>query len=202
MSCIDYYVRNGHYPNVPWLAEKLEVSPRTVERDIACMRDLMSAPLVYDRAKKGYRYENENFRLPAFTLAEGELVALFLGQKVLSQCRGTPFEEAIRRAFHKICHVLPEKITVDLGFIDKTISFGADPPRGDETALLETYHLLTKAMQERRSVHITYYTASRDECAARLVDPYHLHFRDGAWYRSGYCPWRREVRIFAVDLIR
>lgn len=202
MSRIDYYVRAGVYPNVPWLAEKLEVSSRTVERDIACLRDLMGAPIVFNKQRNGYYYTNENFRLPGITLAEGELIALFLGQKVLGQCRGTPYEGAVRRAFQKICLALPDKVTVDLGFVEQTISFGIDPPRGDEAALLQTYHQLTEAMRGRRSVRITYYTASRDECAERLVDPYHLHFRDGAWYLIGYCHWRREIRIFAVDRIR
>lgn len=199
---IDRYVRDGLYPNVPWLVDELEVSARTVERDIACMRDLMSAPIVYSKQRNGYYYESDNFRLPAITLAEGELIALFLGQKVLSQCRGTPFEGAIRQAFHKICMALPDKITVDLNFVEQTVSFGTDPPRGDENALLQTYHQLTEAMRLRRTVHITYYTASRDKCAERLVDPYHLHYREGAWYLIGYCHWRREVRIFALDRIR
>ncbi|MDI6907598.1 MAG: WYL domain-containing protein [Thermoanaerobacterales bacterium] len=199
---IDQYVRAGLYPNVPWLVEKLEVSARTVERDIACMRDLMSAPIVYSKRRNGYYYARNDFRLPGITLAEGELVALFLGQKILSQCRGTPFEVAVRRAFHKICMALPDEVTVNLGFVEQTISFGINPPRGDEAALLQTYHQLTEAMRARRSIRITYYTASRDDCAERLVDPYHLHFRDGAWYLIGYCHWRREVRIFALDRIR
>lgn len=44
---IDKLIRSGTYPNVPQLAEKIEVKPRTIERDIEYMRDLLGAPIKY-----------------------------------------------------------------------------------------------------------------------------------------------------------
>ncbi|MEW5762993.1 MAG: WYL domain-containing protein [Bacillota bacterium] len=199
---IDRMIAQGAYPNVPKLAAFFEVSRRTIERDLAYMRDMLNAPLIYDRKKGGYRYEHADFRLPAFTLTEGELVALFIGQKLLRQYSGTPFEKQIGQAFAKICCLLPEKVSVDLSFFDQAFSFGLAPPRGDELAVLKTYQALAGAMQACRSIRMVYYTASRGVSGTRLVDPYHLHYRDGAWYLVGYCHLRREIRMFAVDRIR
>ncbi len=197
---IDAYIRSGRCPDANWLAEKLEVSRRTIERDLAHMRDLMSAPLEYDRKRRGYRYTAE-FQMPTFSLSEGEILALFLGSQVLSQYRGSPYEQLIRNAFEKICAALPQTHSLDFGMVNETLSFNVDPPRGDERQLLETHQILLTAIRNRTSVDLDYYTASRNEHTTRRVNPYHLRYHGGAWYLIAHCHWRGQTLIFALDRI-
>ncbi|RJQ32053.1 MAG: WYL domain-containing transcriptional regulator [Peptococcaceae bacterium] len=194
-------VKVGRYPNGPALAAELEVSIRTIQRDIAYIRDLMQAPLEYDRNKNGFYYTGP-FEMPPLTLTEGEQVALFLGQKLLRQCAGTPLEEPIRSAFEKICLYLPQGISVDLNLLEQIFSFDVQPLRGDEQRLAQVYRLLSQAIEKRNTVEMEYYTASRDDQTRRRVDPYHLRYYGGAWYLIAYCHLRREVRVFALDRIR
>ena len=194
-------VKAGKYPNTPKLASFLGVNKRTIQRDVEFLRDMLCAPLEYSRLKNGYYYTNP-FEMPHLNLTEGEQVALFLGQKLLLQCAGTPLEEPIRNAFTKICLCLPQGVSVDLDSLEQIISFDVQPLRGDEQKLAGTYRLLTQTIEDKRSLNIHYYTVSRDELTLREVDPYHLRYFQGAWYLIAYCHFRQEVRTFALDRIR
>jgi len=194
-------VKSGKYPNTPKLASSLEVSTRTIQRDLEFLRDMLCAPMEYSRLKNGYYYTSP-FEMPHLNLTEGEQVALFLGQKLLLQCAGTPLEEPIRNAFTKICLCFPQGVSVDMDSLGQIISFNVQPLRGDEQNLASTYHLLAQAIEDKRSLNIHYYTVSRNELTIRKVDPYHLRYFQGAWYLIAYCHFRQEVRIFALDRIR
>lgn len=191
-------ISQGTYPNCPALAKRLETSLRTVERDIERLRDLFRAPIEYDRVRKGYHYTSP-FELPPMKLREGEAIAMFLGQKLLMQCRGTPFEEFVSQAMAKIRMFLPESIEVNVEKILGAVSFHSEPLRGEEMEVAERYQTLTTAIAQQRSVTTDYFTASRQAVTNRKIDPYHLRLVDGAWYCIGYCHERREVRTFALD---
>ena len=71
------------YPNVPYLAERIEVSRKTIERDIEKLRDFFGAPIEYDHHKKGYYYR-EPFELPHVKLTEGEALESLVNCVVIS----------------------------------------------------------------------------------------------------------------------
>lgn len=200
-----YHIHNSlcskSYPNVPVLTEQLEVSKRTVERDIEYLRDRLGAPILYSHKKRGYYYENCDFQLLPVNLTEGELVALFLGQNLLAQCIGTPLEDYIHSAFEKILTMMQKRISVDWHTIEETISFDVKPLRGDEKKVAQMYGCLATAIGEKNTVWIKYYGAVKDETNERYVDPYHLRYHQGAWYLIGYCHLREAIRIFALDRI-
>ena len=66
----------------------------------------------------------------------------------------------------------------------------------------ETIEELARAISQKRTVQMRYYSASRNVTARRDVDPYRLWYAAGALYLVGYCHMRREVRLFAVDRVR
>ncbi|MDD2574052.1 MAG: transcriptional regulator [Bacillota bacterium] len=194
-------LNNNRYPRISDIAEEFEVSTRTVERDIEHMRDRLGAPICYDYSRRGYYYEKEGFQLPPFHISEEELIALFMGQKLLSQFMGTPYEKTIRNALRKILSVIPEVEAIDLGSINDIVSFDVKPLRGDEDRVLDNYSRLAAAIENRKKVWLRYYSASSDEVNERYVDPYHLRYHQGAWYLIGYCNLRKAMRIFALDRI-
>ena len=196
---IDSLIRSGRYPNVPELAQRLETSIRTVEKDIEYLKNYFFAPLQYSHKRRGYYYTEKNFMLPQINFTEGEIVALFLGQKLLRRYHGTPYEELIRFAFEKIAKLLPEHISVDLELFDQAVSFEVEPVRGEEPLLLERYNCLISALKEKRPVVADYYSAYRNARSSRMIDPYHLLFKHGVWYLIGYCHNRQEVLMFALD---
>jgi predicted DNA-binding transcriptional regulator YafY len=199
IAALDRAIRAGEYPNARTIARELEVGHRTVQRDVEFLRERLGAPLVFDPRRNGYYYAEPDYRLPLMTLTEGELLALFLAERVLQQYRGTPYAADLSRAFGKITAGLSGRVTVDLAHLGAGHSFRTTAPSGLDPV---TFRGLEAAIRGRRRLAIRYYSASRDEETTREVDPYHLASVDGQWYLVGHCHLRGEVRMFAPGRIR
>ncbi|MBS3971328.1 MAG: WYL domain-containing transcriptional regulator [Clostridia bacterium] len=197
---INQLLKEKCYPNTVYMAEKLEVSRRTIERDIEHMRDSLGAPITYCPVKKGYYYEKE-FDMPAFHLTDGELVALYFGKRIISKCIGTSLEKPLRNAFEKILAACDEIITIDFKKLEEISSFEFEPIRGKEEKVSNYYETIFRAIQNKKTIWIEYYTVSRDDITSRAVSPYHIRYYQGAWYLIGYCHIRKELRHFALDRI-
>ncbi len=194
-------IKSKRYPNVPRMAKRLEVSPRTVQRDLEYLRDYLEAPLNFSRFKNGFYYEKE-FDLPPVKLTEGEAVAVMLSQHLLSLYKGAPFGETMQSALEKITAMLPETVTLDPSDFLQQVSFDVPAPRGEEQHLCAVYHFLSEAISAQNCVEITYFTATRNVTSTRCIDPYHLRYHQGVWYLIAFCHFRNEVRVFALDRIR
>jgi predicted DNA-binding transcriptional regulator YafY len=199
IAAIDRAVRAGEYPNVRTIAGRLEVGRRTVLRDVEFMRERLGAPLAFDPARGGYHYTDPAYRLPYLTLSEGELLALFLAERVLQQHRGTPYAADLARAFKKVTAGLTDRVTIDLNHLGSLRSFRATAPDAVDP---EVFRGLDAAVAGRRRVKVEYWTATRDEVTRREIDPYHLASVDGHWYAIAYCHLRREVRVFRASRVR
>src|SRR3954451_16857082 len=101
MQKLHRLVSAGKFPNCRTLAEELETSSKTIQRDIEFMRDRMGVPIAYDPIRFGYYYTKPVSEFPQWNLAEGELVALLIAQSALAQHRGTVFEAPLRSACQK-----------------------------------------------------------------------------------------------------
>jgi predicted DNA-binding transcriptional regulator YafY len=123
---IDKAIRAEKYPNANTLAALAEVNPRTIQRDIEYMRDMYKAPLEYDASRRGYYYTESNFYLKSVPLTEGELFSIALFDRLLEQYRNTPLEKALRDVFSKIIQCLPDKVSVDTGFLNSQVTFIPD----------------------------------------------------------------------------
>lgn len=199
LAVIDQAIREGGWPNASTLARSLEVSSRTVQRDLEFLRDRLQAPLHYDPVRNGYCYNQPDYRLPYFRLTEGELLALFLAERFLRQYRGSPYEGELQRAFAKIVQALPETVSIDLSAVAGALSAApTSVPMQDS----ETLRGLASAALRGRRLEVDYWTASRDEVTRRQVDPYHLTRIDSDWYLIGYCHLRRDVRMFSAVRVR
>ncbi|EKP95531.1 helix-turn-helix transcriptional regulator [Thermaerobacter subterraneus] len=199
-------LRAKRYPNARTLAEKLEVTSRTIHRDLDVLRDDWHAPLEFDRRRNGYYLADPGWQPPVGAglarLGAGEALALVLSLQALEAVRAHGLEDAFRALLQRLPELLPDQVTVDLASLAHRVSFFFEPARGDPEAVGERLGALRAAIEACRVVRLRYYTASRDQETTRLVEPYHLRYYDGAWYVAGFCRWRQDVRTFAVDRIR
>jgi predicted DNA-binding transcriptional regulator YafY len=199
LVALDRMIRSGEYPNARTMAVQLEVNRRTIYRDLDFLRDSWGAPLEFSPRKKGFYYSQPDYALPLLRLSEGELVALFLAERVMQQYRGTPYASNLATAFRKLTVQLPAEVTLDLSHLDESISFRAPvPDLGDAGRFAD----LLLAVEEGRRLELLYWSASRDEECRRLVDPYHLTSVQGDWYLVAYCHLREDVRMFVPSRIR
>ena len=112
---IDREINTGRYPNCGQLAKDYEVSNKTIQRDLDYMRYQLDAPIEYSAQHRGYYYTEPNYKLPAISIKESDLFAIYLAEKLLLQYEGTAVYDSLCSVFKKIEDSLPNKISLDPG---------------------------------------------------------------------------------------
>ena len=103
-------VCEGRFPNCSVLAADLEVTPKTIQRDITFMRDRLQLPLEYDDQTHGYRYSADVSAFPVFEVGAEELAGLFLARQALESIKGTQLEETMRDVFVRLTRAMEGKV--------------------------------------------------------------------------------------------
>ena len=193
MLRIHQALQSGDFPNASRLAREVEVSAKTIHRDIEFMRDRLGLPIEYDSARTGYRYTSEVSAFPNIQITEGELFALIVAEKALQQYRGTNFEKPLLSAIRKMEQSLPETISLNLADIEQTISFRT---RAEPILNLDIFDTLARAAAHRQQIELAYRKPGQPQPEKRLVDPYHLANINGEWYLFAYDHARKDIRTF------
>jgi proteasome accessory factor B len=192
-------IQSGKYPNASTLARDLEVSTKSIHRDLEFMRDRLELPLEYDGRRYGYYYTQEVSSFPTLQITEGELFALLVAEKALQQYRGTNFEKPLVSAFKKMAASLPDTISLNLADWEQTISFRTS---AEPILNLEIFDVLAKATANRQQVTLQYRKPGQQKTEPRLVDPYHLANINGEWFLFAYDHLRKDIRTFVPPRIR
>jgi proteasome accessory factor B len=199
MLRIHQAIQSNQFPNASTLARDLEVSTKSIHRDIEFMRDRLELPIEYDGARFGYYYTEEVSAFPTVQITEGELFALIVAEKALQQYRGTNFERPLLSAIRKLEQSLPETISFNLLELEQTISFRT---RAEPVLDLEIFDALAKATAQRRQIELRYRKPGRRDTDQRVIDPYHLANINGEWYLFAYDHLRKDIRTFVPARIQ
>ena len=199
MLRIHQAIQAGNHPNATRLAQEMEVSAKSIHRDLEFMRDRLDLPLEYDAAHGGYHYTEAVSAFPTLQITEGELFALLVAEKALQQYRGTNFEKPLISAFKKMSASLPDTISLNLADWEQSISFRT---RAEPLVNLEIFDALGKATAQRQQLELTYRKAGQREPELRVVDPYHLANINGEWYLFAFDHLRKDVRTFVPARIK
>lgn len=193
MLRIHQILQGGRFPNGTSLARELEVSSKSIHRDIEFMRDRLQLPIEYDASRFGYRYTEEVSAFPTVQITEGELFALIVAEKALQQYRGTNFEKPLLSAIKKMEQSLPDTISLNLAEVEQTISFRT---RAEPILNLEIFDALAKATAHRQQLELVYRKPGGKQTEPRLVDPYHLANINGEWFLFAWDHARKDIRTF------
>ena len=186
-------IQSGRCPNAGQLAREIEVSTKSIYRDLEFMRDRLELPLEFNRQRNGFCYTQEVSGFPTLQITEGELFALLVAEKALRQYRGTPFERPLVSAFRKMAAALPDTVSLNLADWEQTISFRTS---AEPILNLEVFDALAKATARRRQLELTYRKPGQKGTEPRCVDPYHLANINGEWFLFAYCHLRKDIRTF------
>ena len=194
MMQIHAVLQQGGYPNCSTLARRLEVSTKTVQRDLEFMRDRLNLPLEFDAVHNGYRYTEDVESFPTLQITEGDLFALLVAEKALQQYRGTPFEARLVGALRKLEQALPDAVSLNLSQWEQAVTFRTTAePLVNVPPILEA---LTRAAQKRERLRIRYRKPGSRDAEERTVDPYQLANVDGDWYLFAFDHLRKAIRRF------
>ncbi len=196
---IDELIRSGKYPNADSMSKKMEVTARTIQRDIEYLRLFYKAPVEYDALRRGYFYTDPTFFIKSVLLTEGELFSIALFDRLLEQYRNTPLEGHLRNIFSKILDSMPQQITVDSSLLSNHVTFIPDQAGNINPDVFEA---VFKALRIKKTMGFEYRPLEKTTWAKRTVNPYHAVCQRGNWYVIGYCHDKKEPRIFNIARIR
>lgn len=186
------YLRGGRLVTAAMLAERLEVSERTIYRDIA---DLQSTGVPIDgEAGIGYIMRS-GFDLPPLMFTRDEIVALVTGARMVKAWGGTSMIAAAEEALVKIEAVLPEKERVRVA---GTSVFAPQMGLADETREMVDR---CEAAVEARDMLSFDYRDLKDANTKRRVQPLGLWFWGKVWTLVAWCELRNDFRMFRLDRI-
>jgi predicted DNA-binding transcriptional regulator YafY len=175
------------------IAEELEVSDRTVYRDVA---DLIGSGVpIRGEAGMGYALDR-GFDLPPLMFTEDELEALVLGVRVVESWADQTLAQAARQVVQKVEAVLPERLQERVG---KAPLFapGFHVPVGSAREL----GTLRRAIRERRTARLSY--VDRVSAATeRTIRPLGLFFWGNGWTVAAWCELRQGFRGFRLDRVQ
>lgn len=179
----------------PELAERLEVTERTVRRDMTRLRSL-GYPVVGSSGPYGGYALGAGGHLPPLVLDDDEAVAVAIGLRGAASGSGGGVESAALSALTKLDRVLPAQLREQVAALRSvTVGLGrAELPAADVDALVST--ALACSRPER--LRFTYTDAS-DTVTDRLAEPYRLVFTERSWYLVAFDTTRDDWRTFRVD---
>lgn len=186
-------LRRRHVVTAAFLARELEVSERTVYRDI---RDLVGTGVPIDgEAGVGYTLRR-GFDLPPLMFTEPELEAMVLGARVVSSWGDQALGRAARDALARVEAALPDRLREKL---TNTPLFAPGFHVPAET--IASLTPLRVALEERRIVWMRYEDAE-GVISERTLRPVGLFFWGYRWSLSAWCELRQAFRSFRLDRIR
>lgn len=191
-------LRRGAFTNCTKLADALEVSRKTIVRDIAFMRDRLDLPIEFDARINAYRYTHPVSAFPTVHVSEGELLALLVARKALEQYRGTPFHRQLEMSFEKLTAGLKDRISFSPADELRSVSF---KNVGLGKADLAVFNALSSAVLRQQEVEFDYRKPGETAPLRRRVQPYHLAHRENLWYLVAFDQERRALRTFALPRI-
>ncbi|WP_168120866.1 YafY family protein [Paenibacillus sp. HB172176] len=181
------------------LAERLEVSLRTVYRDLETLGQAGIPIVSYTGMDGGYEIM-ESFRLDRQLLSFEELTALSTALRGLQSTRAydqSPMDLLLGKVGAMVAQAEQGRIGVNEG---ERIQIDFTPWQNSKEARAR-YETLRQAVDERRLIRFTY-TSRQGEKHEREVEPMALVLKSYSWYLQGYCRLREDYRIFKLSRIR
>ncbi len=179
------------------LAERLEVTPRTLRRDVDRLRSL-GYPVNSSSGTGGGYQLGAGATLPPLQLDDEEAVAVAVGLRTAASGTVTGIEEASLRALSKLEQILPAhlrpRVAALHAFIVPLVSSG---PAVDASLL----SAIAAGCRDCHRIHFSY--RSRDSAAStRDVEPHRLVHTGHRWYLAAWDTGRNNWRTFRVDRIQ
>ena len=171
---------------VSYLAEKFEVSRRTILRDIESLSKA-GIPIVTTQGSGGGVSIMENYKLDKTLLSSQDMHSIIAGLQGLDSVSGS-----------NRYRMLMEKLHVDSSTVSTADNRLMINLSGwNKNAFADKIERIFLAMELGRRVSFRYFAASGE--SKRVIEPYHIIFQWSSWYVWGYCMERQDFRLFRLS---
>ncbi|MEZ8824476.1 helix-turn-helix transcriptional regulator [Vibrio amylolyticus] len=175
------------------LAERMEVSERTIYRDIQSL--ISSGVPIHGEAGIGYILQAGS-HLPPLMFTEKEMMALELGMRMVRAWSDEELANASRSASTKILSVLPDKLKQQVESFPILV-----PDYHIQSNSAKRGQLLRHATDEKHKVSL-HYTAEDGSTTERILQPLGQIFWGKNWTLVAWCELRDDYRHFRLDRIQ
>ena len=168
------------------LAEKFEVSRRTIVRDI---EDISKAgiPITASQGRNGGISIMDGFKLDRTLLSSEDMKAILTGLQGLDSV-----SESSR--YRRLMEKLSAENAVNMESAGNSII--VDLSSWDKSMVSSKLEIIKSAIGSREKISFMYYSPERTE--ERIIEPYRLVFQWANWYAWGYCEKRKDYRMFKL----
>ncbi|MEI6408342.1 MAG: WYL domain-containing protein [Bacteroidota bacterium] len=187
-------LRKGTVVHPDEFCRACDISRRTLDNDLAYMRDAFDAPIVWDKSRRGYYYERPFDLTAQIALNIEDVHRLHLAVETLAQFEHLEGFKGLRGTVEKIRQGVSGWVRSSAAA--KAIYFEPVPYGGTE-------HLpvLLRAIEERRRVSFPYQSFRQDTPQTCELDPYLIRQYDQRWYVIGHSPQYDYLKPFALERI-
>jgi predicted DNA-binding transcriptional regulator YafY len=189
------------------LRDALEVSPATLKRDLQYLRDRLGAPIVYDAADNGYRFEGAGaaaspaarHELPGLWFNEDEIHALLTMHQLLSSLDDSGvLARHLAPMLERLQGMLGADATQARELMRRVKVIGTARRRVPSG----WFELMGSAVVRRQRVWLRYFKRSDRSESQREVSPQRLVNYRNTWYLDAWCHASDGLRRFALDAVR
>ena len=184
------YLRTRSVTTALWLSEKLEVSERTIYRDVSDL--LVCGVPIEGEAGVGYALR-KGFDLPPLMFTKDELAALSLGAEIVKSWADPQLANAAESILSKVSVVLPDEIKKSMGN-QRLFS----PMARLSPTVANRLAQCRLAADKMNKLHFTY-TREDGEQSERIAWPLGLFFWGQVWTLGTWCEYRESFRNFRLD---
>lgn len=170
----------------PYLAERFEVSRRTILRDINTLCQA-GIPIVTVQGGDGGISITDGYKLDKSILTADDLSNIITGLKSIDSISNTSNLERLMLKIapnNKAVISLSDNILIDL-------------PSDYKDSLPEKIDIIKQAIKDKKIIEFDYYSAKGD--AKRRIEPYFIIFKWASWYVFGFCIERQDFRLFKLN---
>ncbi len=170
----------------PYLAEKFEVSRRTINRDIEalCMAGI---PLVTEPGQNGGVSIMEGYKIDRTLLSASDMQAILAGLRSLDSVSGT---NRYAQLMEKLSAGASNLLAGDTHILIDLSSWYRD-------SITPKIEILHAALLSGRKVSFLYFSPKGQ--SSRTIEPYDLIFQWASWYVWGWCDCREDYRLFKLN---
>ncbi len=170
------------------LADKFEVSTRTIYRDIETLC-AANIPIYASKGKDGGIGLLDEFVLNKTILSEEEQNQILFALQGMRKVAGQDEKDILRKLSILFNKKINDWIKIDFS------NWGKDDTQQ------ERFEIIKKAILSKKQMEFTYYNSDGNQ-SKRIVEPLQIWFKDKSWYLISYCKQKEDYRIFKISRIK
>lgn len=198
LQTIHHEIKEGRFPNATGLAAALDVSTKTVQRDLDYLRNELAAPIEFDRERNGYSYSRTDYVLPFLPVDGRDVFSIGVASQVLSLFGGTPLGRDLKSCYERLAELMPPAVRLRPEVVMEKLALRAAAFRPVKE---ETWQAVSEALQRGVGLAIRYHRPGEPPGEERRVKPYSLVVSGRDWMMLALDETDERVKNFYLARI-